>query len=92
MKVQLTTNGTLLRSRKDPVSYTHLDVYKRQDVECVIIGDGDEIVAQYPQAQETITSNERIILLSDASTLTMPDMKGWTRKDVTCLLYTSRCV
>ena len=25
------------------------------DVECVIIGDGDEIVAQYPQAQETIT-------------------------------------
>ena len=35
------------------------------------------------EAQETITSNERIILLSDASTLTMPDMKGWTRKDVT---------
>ena len=71
-----------------PVLVNHsLDYVSRRledmDVECVIIGDGDEIVAQYPQAQETITSNERIILLSDASTLTMPDMKGWTRKDVT---------
>ena len=71
-----------------PVLVNHsLDYVSRRledmDVECVIIGDGDEIIAQYPQAQETITSNERIILLSDASTLTMPDMKGWTRKDVT---------
>lgn len=71
-----------------PVLVNHsLDYVSRRledmDVECVIIGDGDEIVAQYPQAQETITSNERIILLSDASTLTMPGMKGWTRKDVT---------
>ena len=71
-----------------PVLVNHsLDYVSRRledmDVECVIIGDGDEIVAQYPQVQETITSNERIILLSDASTLTMPGMKGWTRKDVT---------
>ena len=81
-------NSEKWNSYEMPVLVNHsLDYVSRRleemDVECVIIGDGDEIIAQYPSSGETITSSERIILLSDASTLTMPDMSGWTRKDVT---------
>lgn len=52
------------------------------DVETVIIGDGSSVVAQYPSAGETITSNDRLLLLTDGSSLSMPNMIGWTRKDV----------
>ncbi len=52
------------------------------DVDTVIIGDGNSVVAQYPTQNETVTSNDRILLLTDGSSLTMPNMIGWTRKDV----------
>ena len=64
----------------DPIIY---EVQEGSPADTAGLQAGDEIIAQYPSSGETITSSERIILLSDASTLTMPDMSGWTRKDVT---------
>ncbi len=52
------------------------------DVSTIIIGDGNSVVAQYPSPKETITSNDRLLLLSDGASITMPNMSGWTRKDV----------
>lgn len=74
-------------SYETPAFINHTLDYVKQHTadmksECVIIGNGSEIIAQYPAAGSTITSNDRLLLLSDASGITMPDMKGWTRKDV----------
>lgn len=55
---------------------------KKYDVETVMIGDGNSIVAQYPNADEPLTSNDRLLLLTDGTSYTMPNMIGWTRKDV----------
>ena len=36
-----------------------------------------------PKEYETIISNQNVFLLTDGSKITMPNMKGWTKKDVT---------
>ena len=52
-------------------------------VEKVIIGNGDNIISQYPDGGESIISNQNIFLMSDGTKITMPDMSGWTMKDIT---------
>ena len=49
----------------------------------VYIGGGSTILRQYPQAGSTISSQDRVFLLTDGNVITMPDMTGWTRKDIT---------
>lgn len=56
---------------------------KDMAVNKVVIGDGSSIVKQYPASGSTIVSNQNVFLLSDGVTITMPDMSGWTKKDVT---------
>lgn len=52
------------------------------NVNKVIIGDGSGIVKQYPEEGSTVITNQNVFLLTDGSNITMPDMKGWSRKDV----------
>lgn len=56
---------------------------KGKEINKVIIGNGNSIVKQYPDEKQTIVSNQNIFLLTDGTTLTMPDMKDWTKKDIT---------
>ena len=49
----------------------------------VVIGNGDRVVNQYPRAGSEVNSNTKVFLLMEASGFGMPDMSGWTRKDVT---------
>jgi len=53
------------------------------DIDTVIIGNGNSIVAQFPKAGDAIMSNQRMFLLSDGAKIAMPNMKGWTKKDIT---------
>jgi len=55
---------------------------KSYNVNKVVIGDGSEIVKQYPQENETLISRQNVFLLTDGANITMPDMKGWSLKDV----------
>ncbi|WP_289221413.1 penicillin-binding transpeptidase domain-containing protein, partial [Faecalibaculum rodentium] len=48
-----------------------------------VLGDGQSVVNQYPGAGSKINSNSRVLVMTDSASLTMPDMSGWTRKDVT---------
>ena len=71
-----------------PVLRNHSLAYAKEKLkdthtEQIIIGDGSEVVEQYPQEKETIISNQRIFLKSDGSRMTMPNMKDWTKKDIT---------
>ena len=54
-----------------------------KQVNTVVIGDGDSIVGQFPKAGTTINSNDNVLLLTNGANRTMPDMIGWTRKDIT---------
>ncbi|NBK96570.1 MAG: penicillin-binding protein [Erysipelotrichia bacterium] len=48
----------------------------------VYIGDGSTIISQYPNADTSTISSQKIFLLTDGVNITMPNMSGWTRKDV----------
>ena len=68
-----------------PVSYTHLDVYKRQEIEVAIITRGVQQVDQFES------------LLNEFATIQQREMRGSYRQPqqttvediLTCLLYTS---
>lgn len=48
----------------------------------VLIGDGNYIINQLPKANTTVLAGEKIFLMTNSSNYTMPNMKGWSRKDV----------
>ena len=56
---------------------------KKTSTSKVIIGNGSSVIRQYPEEGETIISNQNVFILTDGANITMPDMKGWTKKDVT---------
>lgn len=51
----------------------------------VVLGSGERVIDQYPKAGSEVTSSTKVFLLTDASSFALPDMTGWTRKDVTGL-------
>lgn len=64
------------------IDYAH-EKMKDKKVHFEVIGDGTSVVGQYPDANITINSNDRIFVLTNGSKITMPNMTGWTRKDIT---------
>ena len=55
------------------------------DAEVVWLGDGNSIIDQYPSEGSKIVTGKRIFLLTDAAGIPLPDLTGWTRKDITAL-------
>lgn len=53
--------------------------------EIIVLGEGSNVIDQYPKAEGILTSGQRVFLLTDTGGFAMPDMTGWTRKDVTAL-------
>ena len=52
------------------------------DMEVFNIGEGDNVIGQYPEAGENIYTFQKIFLLTDGNTIVLPDFNGWTRKEV----------
>lgn len=50
-------------------------------LETIILGNGQNVVSQYPEAETEIISNEKIILQT-SDRVKMPDMTGWSKRDV----------
>lgn len=59
--------------------------HKLQDmkVNTIVVGNGSSVVSQFPAQGEAIVSNQFVFLLTDGEKITMPNMNGWTMKDVT---------
>lgn len=55
---------------------------KNMNVNKVLIGDGSSIIKQYPSAGSTVVTNQNVFILTDGTNITMPNMVGWSRKDV----------
>lgn len=52
------------------------------DINKIVIGNGTSVVKQYPEKESTIVTKQNVFLLTEGTTITMPNMIGWTRKDV----------
>jgi len=55
------------------------------NIEVVVIGDGDKITKQSVKKGEKITIGEKIFLTTNGKNKTMPNIIGWSRKDVISL-------
>ena len=47
------------------------------------VGTGNTVLQQYPLEGSTLVSGQNVLLLLSREGIKMPDMKGWSRKDVT---------
>ncbi|MBR4469884.1 MAG: penicillin-binding protein [Erysipelotrichaceae bacterium] len=52
------------------------------DLDVIEISDGSHVIKQYPKAGDDVYSYQKVFLLSDGNSQTLPDFTGWTRKDV----------
>lgn len=52
------------------------------DVNRIIIGDGNFVIDQYPQPDETAGTKQNVFVKTDGNNYTMPNMLGWSYKDV----------
>lgn len=70
-----------------PALVNHSTEYVKQKLEGYnikvhYIGDGSSIISQSPAENTTIISGQNVFLLTDGMNITMPNMSGWSRKDV----------
>ncbi len=56
-----------------------------KNINFVVIGDGDKIINQYPSYNNIVNSNERVILLTSGTNYLMPNIKGYSTKEVLAL-------
>ncbi|EOS60455.1 hypothetical protein C815_01317 [Firmicutes bacterium M10-2] len=54
-----------------------------KNVKLIVIGDGNTVIDQFAKEGQTVYSYDRVFLLTNGNEITMPDMTGWTRKDIT---------
>lgn len=55
------------------------------DSDVLILGDGDTVIDQFPRSGDFLVTGQRVFLLTDTGSFVMPDLYGWTRKDVAAL-------
>lgn len=71
-----------------PTLTSHTRSYAEQklgemSLKSLILGNGDTVIGQYPAADSTVNSQDRVLLMTNGDEIVMPDMTGWTLKDVT---------
>lgn len=54
---------------------------KELGVDLIVLGDGKQIINQYPSVETYVLSGEKI-LLQTSNTIKMPDISNWSRRDV----------
>ena len=55
------------------------------NTDLIVLGSGDTVIDQYPRSTAMVATGQKVFLLTDTNSFIMPDMTGWTRKDVTAL-------
>ena len=81
---------TEYRSWDMPALLNHSVDYARKKLDgygaqIYVLGEGSTVIDQFPRETDRVTAGQRVFLLTDTSSFIMPDMKGWTRKDVAAL-------
>ncbi len=55
---------------------------KKHELNPILIGNGKYIVDQYPAPKITVLDNDNVIIVTNDSKITIPDFKGWPKKDI----------
>ncbi|MEA4874183.1 penicillin-binding protein [Anaerorhabdus sp.] len=50
-----------------------------------LLGSSNTIIDQFPKAGSSVSTGQKVFLLTDTGGFYMPDLTGWTRKEVTAL-------
>ena len=56
------------------------------NIQTVVIGNGDKIISQYPNAGEEVLSYDKVFLITNGSEGIMPDLTGYSRSEAIYLL------
>ena len=59
-----------------------VDQLNEMDLEPVVIGDGRNVIGQYPEENAKVYSGHKVFILSDGKNITVPDFTGYSRKEV----------
>ncbi len=54
---------------------------KSNQIDAIILGDGDKIVAQYPKEGEKINKIDKVFLLTNGKKIKMPNLTGYSVRD-----------
>ena len=63
------------------------------DIKKIYLGNGDKIIGQYPKEGVVVASNDILILKTNDNSYNIPDLKGYSKKDVyaVCKLLNINC-
>lgn len=84
--VETYTMPDLINHSKDYVS----DKCQNMDIEIIYLGDGNQVIDQYPQAGFTMITNQRVLLLTNANQVSMPNVIGFSRKEIAAFWQMSK--
>lgn len=59
---------------------------EKKNIKTLILGDGDKIINQYPKANSNLLSTETVYLVTNSQEYKMPNLKGFSRLEVSNLL------
>lgn len=85
-------NNTIKLETVTVESYTNkkvstvLSELNAHEIKTVVLGDGDTVVSQYPSQKTEINKIDRVFLLTNNDNIVMPDMTGYSLKDVYSLM------
>lgn len=57
-------------------------VLEENGINTLILGNGNKIIKQYPNSNTKITSQDRVILLTNSSDIELPSFNGYSRSEV----------
>lgn len=58
-----------------------VNTLSKNKIPTIVISNGNKIIDQYPKSG-TVSSKEKIFLVTAGDSITMPNMKDWSKKDV----------
>lgn len=59
---------------------------EEKEISVLKLGDGDKIIKQYPSVNTEITSNDKVILVTNDSDIKMPNLKDYSRSEAKIVL------
>lgn len=62
-----------------------VNTLKAKNINVITIGDGDIIIDQYPNENFELVANDKLFLLTNGTNIKMPNIIGWSKKDVSVL-------
>lgn len=61
-------------------------IFEENGIPVLKLGNGNKIIKQYPQSGTKITSQDRVILLTNDSKIAVPDFNGYSKNEIKTVL------